>query len=147
MMDKMEKAVMTGTAMLIAAILLYTVQDIVATVKRNNEIARQVKQTNEIVCNIVEDIEGGKSPEDIGEVRDVWGKKIRIILKRGEIYDDLVVRSAGPDNIHHSSDDVVKTISNWKLIEASSKFVEGKAKGWTRGIKEGIFGSDEEKEK
>ncbi len=87
------------------------------------------------------------------EENDPWGRPITTKVTKGDMYYSLTVRSAGPDGLPYTDDDLI-TVRD-KKHTAASKIVggffeesaKGKVKGTIEGVKEGISGPKPEKTK
>lgn len=86
----------------------------------------------------------GTLPED-----DPWGQALRVAYSQGGVAEHLTVRSAGPDGIDHTPDDVAATRHAVNLKgfgegvkknaeETSKNAAKGAVKGLVEGAKEAI---------
>ncbi|MCA9099135.1 MAG: hypothetical protein KDA36_12150 [Planctomycetaceae bacterium] len=87
-------------------------------------------------------------PDQIKET-DPWGRPLKIDYSQGGIAETVTVRSAGPDGVFHSDDDLVASgvSANFKgngngikknAQETSSNIAKGLVKGAVDGMKESI---------
>jgi len=83
---------------------------------------------------------GNQLPEN-----DPWGTPLNVTYAQGGFAETLTVRSAGPDRVFHTQDDIVaqRSVMNFKGIGKGAKdnveeFTRNSARGLVKGAAEGI---------
>jgi hypothetical protein len=83
---------------------------------------------------------GNQLPEE-----DPWGTTLSVQYAQGGLMETLTVRSAGPDRVFHTQDDIMvqRSVMNFKGIGRGAtdnveEFTHNAARGLTKGAAEGI---------
>ena len=83
---------------------------------------------------------GGK--EFKTEARDAYGRGLSASVEKGAVFNQLEIRSAGPDGLPKNTDDIVVTREERHgestLTREASKATEGVAEGAASGVVKGI---------
>lgn len=124
---------------------------------RKNERDPILEQARAQVSRVVTDLDTQTTstgvykkadPDQIQE-KDPWGHPLKVDYAQGGFAETVTVRSAGPDGVYHSGDDVVASgmSANLKGVgeglkqnaqETSSNVAKGLVKGTVDGVKESI---------
>ncbi|MBY0359657.1 MAG: hypothetical protein K2W82_16755 [Candidatus Obscuribacterales bacterium] len=77
---------------------------------------------------------------------DPWGQEISWLLKESTFGYTLEVRSAGPDQLPKTRDDIFRTKGIRTGEGMSERLAKGLSRGTIRGIKEGLFSKSTQKD-